>query len=91
LIGKYSPTVHTAYSVNQEWHEEYSGGLSYDPEGYDMYGYNSDGYDRVGYMEHDYYYTDEEYDDDFGKYDVICDDWGYDGLMPYKLRGSETY
>ncbi len=82
MKGKYSPTVISAYHINQKWHEEYSNGLSYDPEGYDLYGYNSDGYDRVGYKEEDYYYTDEEYDNDYGKWDFISDCWRYDGTKP---------
>lgn len=64
-VGKYSPTVSSAYRADQGWHERNGGGnkknwtdpydgRDYDNDGYDSYGYNSDNTDRAGNHENDY-------------------------------------
>lgn len=61
-IGKYSPTVSTSYSQDQEWYEKNGGGYGngkdpesyYDDDGFDSYGYNAEGRDRAGHHENDY-------------------------------------
>ena len=93
MKGKYSPTVSSAYSYNQRWHELYSDGEVYDPEGYDSYGYNSDGLDRVDNQEHDYYEgTHGYYDDDYNwvsdeRYETVMSEWSFDGIKPVRKGG----
>jgi hypothetical protein len=61
-VGKYSPTVGTSYSKDQDWYEKNGGGYGngknpdadYDDDGYDSYGYNAEGYDRAGNTEYHY-------------------------------------
>jgi hypothetical protein len=84
MIGKYSPTVSRAYSVNQNWFKEvYDDNgyvTNYDAEGYDRYGYDKDDVDRAGYHEHEYAYSENE-----GLYDDVQSEWGYDGNAPVCL------
>ena len=94
--GKYSPTVNVAYQVNQKWWREYAYStqrnlddfVEYDPEGFDSYGYNADGVDRAGYSEFAYLHNDAAdlgFDYDYNRaYDVVSDDWGFDGVKPVK-------
>lgn len=62
MIGKYSPTVWTAYQLDQKWHEKQRGDDLYDRDGYDSYGYNKDGKDRAGYTDWDYASNEDLYE-----------------------------
>lgn len=73
-VGKYSPTVSTSYSKDQDWYEKNGGGYGngknpdadYDDDGYDSYGYNAEGYDRAGNTESHYLNSRErDFNDDF--------------------------
>lgn len=61
--GKYSPTVNTAYALDQHWWERNGGGTGihdaasyreFDWDGFDEYGYGQDGNDRAGHTEEEY-------------------------------------
>ena len=95
--GKYSPTVNVAYQVNQKWWLQYAYSaqmrnpddfVEYDPEGFDSYGYNADGVDRAGYSEFAYLHNDAAdlgFDYDYNRtYDVVLDNWGFNGVKPVK-------
>ena len=80
-IGKYSPTVSAAYSVDQDWHKRHSAPDQwYDRDGYDSYGYNSSGLDRAGYSEFDY--LDNSTDDEYDLYYEVYQAWSFDGTRP---------
>jgi hypothetical protein len=92
-LGKYSPTVGTAYDIDHDWWDNYSVDGLYDPDGYDMYGYNKDNVDRAGNKESDYgarcqccgqtkvrLYEDVEFE------------WHFDGVKPVrKTRDGEDW
>lgn len=62
MRGKYSPTISLAYSMSQQWWDEYGGDNNdYDREGYDSYGYDKNDVDRAGIHEDDYMAPLEEY------------------------------
>lgn len=70
-VGKYSPTVSSAYSLDQGWWNRNGGetdrgdyGFFYDVDGYDSYGYNEDGVDRAGISEDEYLSASEYLDND---------------------------
>lgn len=84
-VGKYSPTVSSSYSQDQDWFEKNGGGFGngmmpesqFDNQGYDSYGYS--GYtkrDRAGYTENDYL-NDSFNDDHLGLYDRVRDLWNH--------------
>lgn len=88
-VGKYSPTVSTAYFVDQNWWEKNGGGFDNgvdpkswnDDDGYDEYGYDDNGVDRAGNTEDDYLTS---YDDEFDSYPFYNDtysDWGFDEAL----------
>ena len=86
MLGKYSPTVDSAYDHDQDWFEKYAGYNQYDPEGYDYYGYNRKDIDRAGNHEDSYARVcqccgqaiDSLY------YDTKLQ-WGFDGVKPVKM------
>ena len=89
-VGKYSPTVTSAYMVDQEWHRKLQTETDwYDDEGYDSYGYHKDTeQDRAGYTEWDYL-DDCEYVNDncyTRLLDAVYSDWGFDGTRPVKRK-----
>jgi len=97
-VGKYSPTVNTAYAKNQNWWRENGGGNwengnngNVDKDGYDAYGYGGefgDGPDRAGYKECQYgeatVIGEDVYHD---LYDEVYTDWTADanGLPCHRL------
>lgn len=85
-VGKYSPTVSSAYGKNEDWFENYSKGEWYDPEGFDSYGYDKDGYDRADNHEDDYIIGEWDGDEyGYPRYEMVLDDYGIDenGLPKY--------
>jgi hypothetical protein len=90
MIGKYSPTVSRAYTVNQNWfkevYDENGYVTNYDAQGYDRYGYDKDDVDRAGYHEHEYAYGEIE-----GLYDNVQYEWGYDGYKPVCLVKNSVF
>jgi hypothetical protein len=90
MRGKYSPTISTAYMMDQLWWDKYAASTgesypTYDPEGFDRYGYNADDVDRAGNHERDYYHNDGDYDQDEDynfAYEAAYRDWGFDGTKP---------
>lgn len=55
MLGKYSPTVASKYSLHQEFWANYFQENECDHSGFDRYGYHrTDGRDRAGYTEFDY-------------------------------------
>ena len=99
--GKYSPTVTAAYQAKLAWWRKYAYStqrnlddfVEYDPEGFDSYGYNADGRDRAGYTENDYLHNDAAdlgFDYDYNRtYDVVSDDWGFNGFKPIKTSEAK--
>ena len=87
--GKYSPTVFTAYSKNQDWHRNLCDENDWiDRDGYDSYGYHVDTEkDRAGYTEWDYLSSGQWIGDDYEYVlvDQVARDWGFDGIRPVKL------
>ena len=93
-IGKYSPTVSSAYAKDQGWWERNGGEdpvnkdkpyaiYCFDRDGYDSYGYNIDGIDRAGNAEDDYLGAGEWVGDDNEEYvntlyEEAEGDWGVD-------------
>ena len=85
-IGKYSPTVRTAYSSDQNWWTKNGGGTGngvspdsiYDNDGYDEFGYNNVGHDRASNTEHDYVISFSREADTYILYEETYRDWGYD-------------
>lgn len=77
-IGKYSPTVQSAYKTDQRWFEKYADPENrlYDKDGYDQYGYDRNRVDRAGNTEYDYQNASLEDVDLF--YDVLMQYTGYD-------------
>jgi hypothetical protein len=76
-VGKYSPTVSYAYSVDKDWWEKNGGGtvdVNFDKDGYDSYGYDQFDRDRAGNYEDEYLFDGE---------------W-IDGELVYKLY-QDTY
>ena len=87
MRGKYSPTVSSAYTQDQNWHRKYSGFDMYDPEGFDCYGYNQDEVDRAG--NHESVYYSEDYQGGYTgsgnwAYDQAIETWTFDGAKPVK-------
>jgi hypothetical protein len=98
MRGKYSPTVSSAYSHDQDWHRKFCNLAPYgdviyspyDPEGFNSYGYDKDNIDRAGNHENNYAHNDGDYDRDEdynNRYDIAYDEWGFDGTKPAK-RGE---
>lgn len=85
-ICKYSPTVNTSYSKDQEWFEKNGGGFGngknpdsqLDDDGFDSYGYNDQNIDRAGISENQYmssYYIDQYNEIHYTLYQEIQDEW----------------
>ena len=93
-IGKYSPTVTTAYRTDQKWWEKNGGGdaNSYDVDGYDSYGYDENDLDRAGYSEFDYLSDGKWIDsDDQGEfvhdlYEMVLGSWGFKNGKPFNCH-----
>lgn len=62
MLGKYSPTVSSAYALDQNWHDKQCDDAGLDQEGYDSYGYNAQEKDRAGYTAWDYFNNEDLYD-----------------------------
>lgn len=90
-VGKYSPTVSSAYHWDQGWWERNGGQdpanknepyavFYFDRDGYDEYGYSVDEIDRAGNTETDYLTTSEWQDDEliYTLYDDVERDWSVD-------------
>ena len=98
MRGKYSPTVSQAYQADQDWWRKYAfarqpgdNWIQYDPEGYDSYGYDTNDVDRAGNSEYEYYSNDcphPEHADYNIKYDVVYDEWIFDGVKPVRKDGT---
>lgn len=90
-VGKYSPTVSAAYSVDQEWHKRHSDTDQwYDRDGYDSYGYNSSGVDRAGYSEFDYMINSTDDLNDQDLYYEVYVAWSFDGIKPVVRHSIKT-
>lgn len=82
-VGKYSPTVSSAYQKNQKWWEQNGGNQEkkdqdswYDNDGYDSYGYDKNDVDRAGNTESNYI---GNYDVEYECYTLAestYEDWG---------------
>lgn len=87
-VGKYSPTVSVAYSMDQKWHDKLCDPNDWiDRDGYDSYGYHKDtDLDRAGHSESDYLasgqWVDDEYE--YPLYDEVLSDWSFDGVRPVR-------
>lgn len=96
-VGKYSPTVSTSYSKDQDWWYKNGGGFGngknpdsdFDDDGFDSYGYDENDVDRASVAERSYmstYSTDNYGDLHYYLYEEIEHEWaGIDILLQNKI------
>jgi hypothetical protein len=100
-VGKYSPTISSSYSMDQDWWERNGGGYGngknpnseQDDDGYDSYGYSGQfgqGVDRAGHTEDDYLSSGEWIEDEYRYplYEDVLSDWNgkFLGDLPNYIR-----
>ncbi len=99
-VGKYSPTVSTSYSRDQEWWYKNGGGFGngknpdsdLDDDGFDSYGYDNDNIDRAGVSEISYmstYSVDNEGELHYYLYEEVSMEWAGRDIFSEKTLYSD--